>query len=171
MADNDNFWYSQGLRFKCQRCGSCCSGAPGIVQFTEDEGRAMAEELGLPWEVFLDRLALKYNDHYFLKDVRCEYGFDCVLLSRDFKKVPTGCLAHKSRPSQCRTWPFWPENLYSPESWAEAAERCPGINRGRLYTFAEIEEELAKDNFVPCTPPPIKVCHTTISNRPKTISS
>ena len=121
----------------------------------------MADELGLSWEMFLDRLALEYKGHYFLKDVRCEYGFDCVLLSRNLKKVSTGCLAHRSRPLQCRTWPFWPENLFSPESWAEAAERCPGINQGRLFTFDEIEVELAKNDFTPCTPPPIKMGHTS----------
>ena len=40
---------------------------------------------------------------------------------------------------QCRTWPFWPENLASADSWNRAAIKCAGINRGKLHTFEKIE--------------------------------
>jgi hypothetical protein len=36
-------------------------------------------------------------------------------------------------------WPFWPSNLASADAWNKAAQRCPGINSGRLYSFEEIE--------------------------------
>jgi Fe-S-cluster containining protein len=49
------------------------------------------------------------------------------------------CAIYPVRPAQCRSWPFWPENLSSPEAWNRAALRCPGINRGRLHTCTEIE--------------------------------
>jgi Fe-S-cluster containining protein len=41
---------------------------------------------------------------------------------------------------QCRNWPFWPRNLDSPDGWNIAAAKCPGINKGRFYTFDEIEK-------------------------------
>jgi len=50
------------------------------------------------------------------------------------------CMIYRVRPSQCRTWPFWPENLTNPNAWNKAAQKCPGINRGRLYSFEEIEK-------------------------------
>jgi Fe-S-cluster containining protein len=43
------------------------------------------------------------------------------------------------RPNQCRTWPFWNDNLASPDSWNYAAVKCPGINRGKRYSVEEIE--------------------------------
>jgi hypothetical protein len=29
--------------------------------------------------------------------------------------------------------------LKSPKKWAEAAEACPGCNKGKVYSFEEIE--------------------------------
>ena len=49
------------------------------------------------------------------------------------------CRIYPVRPRQCRTWPFWPVNLSSPETWALAAGRCPGINRGRIVLFEQVE--------------------------------
>lgn len=51
-----------------------------------------------------------------------------------------GCTIYNARPMQCRNWPFWPGNLQSPDDWNTAAKKCPGINKGRLYTFDEIEK-------------------------------
>jgi len=48
------------------------------------------------------------------------------------------CSIYKVRPVQCRSWPFWEENL---DEWTwheEVAAICPGANRGRLYTISEI---------------------------------
>jgi Fe-S-cluster containining protein len=44
------------------------------------------------------------------------------------------------RPSQCRIWPFWTENLKSPDTWNQAVQKCGGINHGRFYSFEEIEK-------------------------------
>jgi Fe-S-cluster containining protein len=49
------------------------------------------------------------------------------------------CAIYPVRPNQCRTWPFWPENLSTPETWSRAGIRCPGINYGRYYSSGEIE--------------------------------
>jgi len=37
-------------------------------------------------------------------------------------------------------WPFWPSNLSNPDDWNKTAQKCPGINRGRLYSHEEIEK-------------------------------
>jgi len=63
---------------------------------------------------------------------------DCVFLEEaDSQKR---CMIYPVRPSQCRIWPFWPENLANPNAWNKAAQRCSGINRGRYYSFEEIEK-------------------------------
>jgi len=51
-----------------------------------------------------------------------------------------GCAIYDVRPTQCQTWPFWPSNLRSPDDWNTAAQKCPGINKGKFYSFDEIEK-------------------------------
>ncbi len=62
---------------------------------------------------------------------------DCVFLTKTGSH--RGCAIYPVRPNQCRTWPFWSHNLTSPDDWNMAGVKCPGINRGRLYSFDEIE--------------------------------
>jgi len=43
------------------------------------------------------------------------------------------------RPLQCRTWPFWNQNLRSTDTWNQAHETCPGMNTGKFHDLAAIE--------------------------------
>jgi Fe-S-cluster containining protein len=61
--------------------------------------------------------------------------YDCVFYAGE-----QGCLVYEDRPSQCRNWPFWRTNVLNQACWDGAAEGCPGMNSGRLYTIEEIEE-------------------------------
>ena len=45
-----------------------------------------------------------------------------------------GCTVYSARPTQCRTFPFWPENLRSRAAWEQTADECPGIGQGTLYS-------------------------------------
>ena len=52
------------------------------------------------------------------------------------------CSVYKARPAQCRTCPFWAENM-TPLKWEnDVASYCPGIGKGRLYTSREIDDIL-----------------------------
>jgi len=62
---------------------------------------------------------------------------DCIFLKN--QDGHRRCAIYPVRPSQCRSWPFWPSNLSSAKAWNEAARKCPGINRGKHYSFEEIE--------------------------------
>ena len=124
-------WYCNGLRFSCQQCGQCCwdEGEYTQVYVDRDDLRKMAAYLDL------------YPDAFYKRFVKPSEGFDvlrscrgaCIML-RDGR-----CRVYSVRPRQCRTWPFWASNLASPSAWNEAAQNCPGINRGRLFTRAEID--------------------------------
>ena len=37
--------------------------------------------------------------------------YDCVFLKEDPERGRKTCSIYPVRPLQCRTWPFWPENL------------------------------------------------------------
>ena len=50
-----------------------------------------------------------------------------------------GCIVYPLRPRQCRTFPFWPENLRSRRAWEELKDECPGVGKGRLFLLKEIQ--------------------------------
>jgi len=131
-------WFGEtGLSFECTQCGNCCTGPPGFVWFTEDEARALAELLKLDRGEFRRRFAHKVWGRWTLNEVETERGLDCVFLRRDAEGKAL-CSVYSARPRQCRTWPFWPENLKTQRSWRRAANHCPGMNTGRLYPPEQI---------------------------------
>jgi Fe-S-cluster containining protein len=40
-----------------------------------------------------------------------------------------GCSIHGVKPEQCRTWPFWPENIANSRFKAGIRRFCPGIQK------------------------------------------
>ena len=130
-------WYVTGLHFECSACGSCCCGPDeGYVWATRKEIELIAEFL----QISVEQLRGKYTRKIDLRTSLLEKptNKDCVFLTETSGK--RGCSIYPVRPSQCRAWPFWPGNLRSPDDWNTAAMKCPGINRGKLYTLEEIEK-------------------------------
>lgn len=127
-------WYKDGLAFECQRCRACCRGEPGYVWVSEEEVAALAAEMGASPEGFRRRYCRKVTGRSSLRE---RQDGDCVLLG------PEGCLAYAARPAQCRTFPFWPENLSTPARWERLSEECPGVNRGRVRDLEDIRAALA----------------------------
>ena len=130
------FWYTAGLAFECQGCGNCCSGpGEGYIWVNRPELERIARFLNLP----ADECRRRYCRREGLRTtlIEQETTRDCIFL----RKTDGGkrCVIYPVRPTQCRTWPFWAGNLRSPADWNEAARRCPGINRGRVYDIEQIE--------------------------------
>lgn len=128
-------WYKDGLKFTCTQCGNCCSGDPGYVWATREEIARISAFLGRSdgWlePAHLRRVGL----HYSLTE---HANGDCVFLERENGKAT--CSIYPVRPLQCRTWPFWTENLKSQKVWDEiAASKCPGMNKGQPYNYVQIE--------------------------------
>jgi len=131
-------WYKNGLQFECTQCGCCCGGGPGYVWVTSQDIKNLAKQVGLPDDVFEQTLVYTVRGHK--KSLKNYPDGDCVLLDEKTR----GCLAYEVRPLQCRTWPFWPQNVDAKSSWKTIAKSCPGCNQGKLYTLAEIEERRVK---------------------------
>lgn len=142
-------WYRDGLRFACTQCGNCCSGPPGAVWVDAEECRAIAVELGLTEADFLERFTRIIGRRRSLVERETERGNDCIFLDRDSTPGRALCRVHRSRPSQCRTWPFWRENLVSRRAWNDTRERvpCPGMDApdGALHGLVEIRVMLEED--------------------------
>jgi len=128
-------FYDGGLCFECTRCGACCTGAHGTIYVAPREIEAICSLLGISRREFLERYCYPFRDSYSIGE---RPNGDCFFLTDG------GCGIYEARPAQCRTWPFWPENLSSKAAWDWAGRRCPGIGRGRLYSKGEIGEILER---------------------------
>ena len=137
-------FYEKGIKFECQGSGKCCSsrGAYGYVYLTEEDRKNIAELLKITTAGFTKKYCKKVEDIYCLKEEYFpdgEINPDCRYLEG------TRCGIYKARPTQCRTWPFWPENM-TPRAWNKnVASFCPGVNKGKLFTKKQIDTILEKE--------------------------
>jgi len=130
-------WYAGGLRFECTQCGNCCSGSPGYVWLTVEDMERMAAHLHLAFDDFTRRYVRQVGQRFSLLE---KPDYDCVFLTREGGRA--GCSIYEVRPMQCRTWPFWNDNLRSPRAWKNAGAHCPGMQDAEapLYDLAHIEK-------------------------------
>lgn len=129
-------WYAEGLRFECQPdCGACCTnhGDHTYLYLEEQDVERLARHLGMSVREF-ERRYTSVEDGW-------------VVLRMDLQTCPflegTRCGVYAARPLQCRTFPFWKENLKSRASWEVLSEFCPGIGRGEKSSLLQIGRELA----------------------------
>jgi Fe-S-cluster containining protein len=144
VRESKSVWYSAGLHFGCAACGNCCAGpGEGFIWVTEPEIKFIADYLKITEDSLCRNYLRQMGLRFSIREQPANK--DCIFL----QKTGTGkqCAIYPVRPNQCRKWPFWPENLYSPDSWNEAARRCPGINRGRFYSCDEIEKILTSEKW------------------------
>ena len=111
----------------------------GHVSITKPEVELLAKHLNMSVEDTRKKYCRRIGTHTSL--IEQPKTLDCIFLQ------DSGCPVYDVRPNQCRTWPFWNSNLSHPDYWNMAAATCPGINRGRLYTFEEIENLLTQKKW------------------------
>ena len=107
----------------------------------------MSMKLDIPLKDFYDKYCRKRGSgskkYYELKEKRsAEFGYDCIFLDRSTIKNKAICSLYEARPLQCRTWPFWAENLENAKTWNDVrkgTEGCAGIGNGNEITpYSEI---------------------------------
>ena len=132
----DSNWWSEGLRFQCQGSGKCCTshGEYGFVFLTLEDRRRMASHLGLSTSAFTRRFCDRKSGIYHLKEE--PKNPDCLFL-KDKK-----CGVYEARPTQCRTWPFWPEVMAAKTWKKEVVTFCPGVGKGPVRSPVEIQKQL-----------------------------
>jgi Fe-S-cluster containining protein len=119
------------IRFECLAdCSNCCETADSFVFLTDREADAIADFLKLDSEHFKEWFTRLVDDQLILKDG--EQGH-CLFLEEG------QCLIYETRPAQCRSFPFWPENMRSKARWRQTKEICPGIGQGSVYSPQEIQ--------------------------------
>ena len=100
----------------------------------------MARELRCTREEFLDRYTRRVGARRSLRELKIDGRFDCVFLDRTTRPGKAICGIYRARPSQCRTWPWWPEVVETPETWAETKRLtpCPGMDTGPMHSLVDI---------------------------------
>lgn len=131
-------WYKDGLRFKCTECGKCCTGTPGFVWVSQEEICSMAQFLNISVDLFKRKYIRSRDNRYALIEKKiANEDYECIFL-KDKK-----CQIYKARPTQCRTFPWWKENLNTEESWKLAAKECEGINNDApIVPYSQIEQSI-----------------------------
>ena len=132
-------WYKDGLRFKCTECGKCCTGQAGYVWVSEEEIESMAKHLKIETKAFKVKYIRRKDNKMALIEKKLGDGNKaCIFLEGKL------CTLYQSRPKQCRTFPWWKENLNSEVSWKIASLDCEGINdNAPIIPLAEIEKNLS----------------------------
>jgi len=123
------------LRFACQRgCVNCCNQS-GFVYLTEGDLDRAAKFTGMSKRGFERKYVYRTRHQMRFRKPREK---QCPFL------VDDGCSIHPAKPTQCRTFPFWPELVEDRAEWKRASRFCPGIGRGPLIqigTAMEIADE------------------------------
>jgi len=128
-------WYADGVRFTCRPdCGRCCTrhGDYDYVYLLPDDVRALASHFEMSVAAFRRRHTRKEEGHIVLR----MDGPACPFLEG------SRCSVYEARPRQCRTFPFWPENLKTRKRWESLATFCPGIGGGETVPLLTIQEQL-----------------------------
>ena len=133
--------YKNGIRFKCQGSGNCCvsRGSYGYVYLSKDDLKRFSKYFNLSIEQFKKKYCQITYGYIHLIEKKKLFG-KCFFL-KDNK-----CIVYKARPTQCRTWPFWNENMNA-KIWNEdISVNCPGIGKGKKIKSDIIKKFLSEDD-------------------------
>lgn len=137
MSSSRQWFEDDVLHFRCTGCGECCK-QPGFVYVTREEGDRIAKYLhGDEANAFTltGEFWTEQPDGDFVIEVLGGRG--CPFL------VDDTCSIHAVKPAQCRTYPFWPENLTSAKRWRAEMKYCEGIGpAGETYRAFDIRRML-----------------------------
>jgi len=129
-------WWAKGIQFECQGSGRCCVSRNGFgyVYLTLADRQRFARHLKIPTAQFTREYCEKSDGYFHLKNA--PDSEDCIFLKGG------RCDAYLARPTQCRTWPFWPETLKAKAWDKDVAAYCPGVGKGKIHTEDEIRAQL-----------------------------
>ncbi len=133
---NQQEWWADGIKFQCQGSGKCCTshGEFGFVFLTIEDRRRFAKHLKISTQKFTKNYCDRHQGVWHLKED--PKNPDCMFLKNK------RCSVYEARPTQCRTWPFWPEVMTAKAWKKDVVEFCPGVDKGKLISATEIEKQM-----------------------------
>lgn len=105
--------------FACARCGTCCKIPNGIVRLDDEAIAAIASELNMSQQEFIDQHTDVSPDRRCLILKNTSDGV-CAMLSDQ-----GSCTIYPARPMQCRTFPY---------EWVneDSLESCAGLRNLKI---------------------------------------
>ena len=130
----------KGIRFECQSSGNCCvsRGSYGYVYLSKKDIKTLSIGFKTSEKNFIKKYCQKTDGFIHLKELKKNRG-NCIFLKNN------KCSVYKSRPIQCRTWPFWNENMNAKTWNLDIAKNCPGVGKGKLIKKNEILKSIKDD--------------------------
>ena len=132
--------YEDGIRFECQGSGKCCVSRKsyGFVYLSNKDLKKFSKYFKLSTKKFKEKYC-QITDGLVHLIEKSELGGNCIFL-KDKK-----CSVYNNRPSQCRTWPFWNENMNAKVWNEDISINCPGVGKGIIIKYETIEKLLKED--------------------------
>jgi len=139
MQDN-NIDYKNGIRFECQGSGNCCVSRDsyGFVYLSDVDIKRFSKFFKITQKKFKEKYC-QITDGFIHLCEKSKLNGKCIFLKN--KK----CTVYTSRPSQCRTWPFWKDNMNVKVWNQDISINCPGIGKGKVIKRKEIDKFLKED--------------------------
>ena len=121
IIENRNYPYKFD-QLRCLSCeGNCCIGESGYIWITQEEIEILAKNLNLTKKETISQYLFKQNYKYSIREKKISRNnYACIFFDLEKKR----CSIYESRPSQCRTFPFWD---YFKENIEEVKLECPAI--------------------------------------------
>lgn len=121
-----NRWFKGKIKFACTSCGKCCKSLGKTkVYVNPSEVVQLADLLSINEEKFRDEYLESHTDlrGRELKSLKTHSSKNqCVFL--DGNK----CSVYEARPTQCRTYPFWPQHMIGKAEWVAESRNCEGMS-------------------------------------------
>ena len=132
--------YKKGIRFECQSSGNCCvsRNSYGFVYLSYNDLKRFSKNFNISIKKFKKKYCQMTDGLIHLAE-KPKLNGNCIFL-RDKK-----CSVYISRPSQCRTWPFWNENMNAKVWNEDISINCPGVGKGQIIGINKIEKFLKED--------------------------
>tara|TARA_B110000438_G_C15545004_1_gene534421 strand:+ start:70 stop:519 length:450 start_codon:yes stop_codon:yes gene_type:complete len=132
---------NEGIRFECQGSSNCCvsRGSYGFVYLSNLDIKKLSQYFNLKKNKFIKLYCDRKDGFIHLKE-KSKNG-DCQYL------VKKRCSVYNARPTQCRTWPFWEENMNAKTWNQDISSFCPGIGKGKNISKEKINEYIKKDKL------------------------
>mmetsp|Transcript_14015 Transcript_14015/g.23336 ORF Transcript_14015/g.23336 Transcript_14015/m.23336 type:complete len:765 (-) Transcript_14015:26-2320(-) len=135
-------WFDGAVGFACTACGKCClSRGQSRVFVNPKEIERISKQTKLSAETFTTNIkqsksSMNGNSITNLVSLKGDpTGKQCMFLD-----TKNHCSIYESRPTQCRTYPYWPQNMIGQAEWLAESYDCEGISfiRGKNQETSSI---------------------------------